>query len=273
MLENKPRPRGVYILPNLFTTASLFVAFLSVTSSMQGLYTFAAMAIILSALLDGLDGKVARLTNTSSDFGVQYDSLADLFAFGAAPAVLTWSWQLQFMGQAGTGIAFLFLVCAALRLARFNVQTTIISKKFFIGLPSPAAGGTMASFVLFQPYMPDFLLPHVPVITAGLCVIIPLLMVSRVRYYSFKDFGYFKKHPFQVLVFAILFMAFLFSNPPLWFFTFSSMFVLSGILYTFFLIPRRKQDLSRKFAQATEENNNSNTDENNNPNIEENKNS
>lgn len=140
VMEKKKPHKGVYLLPNMITTLSMFLGFLSMVWAVQGRFEEAGMAILVSALMDGLDGKVARLTNTASEFGVQYDSLADLVAFGLAPAMLLWQWQLQAFGRLGVAAAFIYAACGALRLARFNVSTAAVGKRFFIGLPIPAGG-------------------------------------------------------------------------------------------------------------------------------------
>ena len=150
-MENKKPHKGVYLLPNMITTLSMFLGFLSMVWAVQGRFEAAGMAILLSALMDGLDGKVARLTNTASEFGVQYDSLADLVAFGLAPAILLWQWQLQLFGRLGVAAAFIYAACGALRLARFNVSTAAVGKRFFIGLPIPAGGCTLVTFVFSLP--------------------------------------------------------------------------------------------------------------------------
>ncbi len=243
------RKRAIYILPNLFTTSSIFFAFLSIVLSSEQSFTNAAFCIFVSAFLDGIDGKVARLTGTSSEFGIQYDSLADVIAFGMAPAVLMWHWSLHDLGRAGMGVSFLFLACAALRLARFNVSAALEpnEKKFFIGLPSPAAGAIIASFVLFSPY--KYLLPilTMPYFQLALCMITGLLMVSRVRYFSFKEFGWAKKHPLQFIVIVLLLFVFVFSEPRLFLFPFFFLFALSGIFYTFVYVPIT----NRRFRKST----------------------
>lgn len=235
--------RGVYILPNLFTTGSLYAAFLSIIMSIGGHYENAALAILVSAVLDGLDGKVARLTGSSSDFGVQFDSLADLVAFGVAPAILAWTWQLHAYGRMGIAISFLFVGCAALRLARFNVQVATTSKRFFIGLPSPAGGFSMATLVLAQPTMPEFLTNHLAILTVIVSFCAPLLMVSRIRYFSFKEYGFVRLHPFRTLVAGLLLFVLLFSNPRPLSFIFCLGYMFSGIIYTFFIMPRRSRQL------------------------------
>ena len=171
--QGKKAPhRGVYVLPNLITSLSMFMGFLCMVWAVQGRFEAAVCAVFLSALLDGMDGKVARLTGTASEFGVQYDSLADLVAFGVAPAMLMWQWQLEAFGRWGEAAAFIYAACGALRLARFNVSTTFVSKRFFIGLPIPAGGCTLATFVLFSGMLPDFFAPAVPYV-CFLLVIFP----------------------------------------------------------------------------------------------------
>ena len=216
---SKPVPRGVYILPNLFTTASLFAGFLSITMAFAGNFDDAAWAILFSALMDGLDGKVARLTGSASQFGVEYDSLADATA------------------------------CGALRLARFNVSVATTSKRFFIGLPIPAGGCTFATFVLFLPHLPEFMLGAVPHMALGLSFLAPLLMVSRVRYFSFKEYGFVKAHPFSTLVSALLIFVLLFSMPRLWAFLACLGYILSGLIYTFLLLPRRNKQILHHLTQ------------------------
>ena len=138
-MEKKKPHKGVYLLPNMITTLSMFFGFLAIVWAVQSRYETSGMAILLAALMDGLDGKVARLTNTASEFGVQYDSLADMVAFGLAPTFLLWQWQLQHFGRLGVAAAFIYTACGALRLARFNISNTAVGKCFFIGLPIPAA--------------------------------------------------------------------------------------------------------------------------------------
>ena len=187
MQEQKPVRRGVYILPNLFTTASLFTGFLAMLLAVQGNIEGSALAILFSALMDGLDGKVARLTNTASEFGIQYDSLADLVAFGVAPAFTSWMWVLEGYGKLGIGVAFLYVACTALRLARFNVCVTTVSKKFFVGLPCPAAGCAVAMFILFSSYLPSWLEARTPFL--GLVVTFVMALLPE-RSVGFTITGY-----------------------------------------------------------------------------------
>ncbi len=243
------RKRAIYVLPNLFTTSSIFFAFFSIILASQGRFTAAAYCIFVSAFLDGIDGKVARLTGTSSEFGVQYDSLADLVAFGMAPSLLIWHWSLLDFGRAGVGVSFLFLTCAALRLARFNVSAALEpnEKKFFIGLPSPAAGSIIASFILFSPYMVEIPFVNTSIFHLGICMLTGLLMVSRVRYFSFKEFDFVKKHPLQFIVFVLVLFVLIFSEPRLFLFPIFFVYVLSGILYTYIYVPIT----NRRFRKST----------------------
>ena len=242
MQDKLPLHKGVYILPNLFTTASLFTGFMAIVWASAGRFEMAAVGVLFSALMDGLDGKVARLTRTSSEFGVQYDSLADLVAFGVAPGFMIYIWMLKPYGRFGIAAAFLFATCSALRLARFNVSaTTGGSKKFFTGMPTPAAGCTLATFVFFEPYLPKFLQPAVPGFVLFLTILLAILMVSRIRYYSFKEYGFISAHPFSSMVTAILFFVLIISAPKLLgFITFFS-YLAAGIVYTFGFLPKKIQ--------------------------------
>ena len=234
MQEEKPVRRGVYILPNLFTTASLFTGFLAMLLAVQGNIEGSALAILFSALMDGLDGKVARLTNTASEFGIQYDSLADLVAFGVAPAFTSWMWVLE-----GT----------ALRLARFNVCVTTVSKKFFVGLPCPAAGCAVAMFILFSSYLPSWLEARTPFLGLVVTFVMALLMVSRVRYFSFKEYGFLKTHAFSSMISALLVFVLILSQPVVFGFLLGAIYLLSGPIYTYIILPRRNRQLLGSLTQ------------------------
>ncbi len=208
----KARHKGVYLLPNMFTTAALFSGFYAVVASMNGHFEKAAIAIFVAMILDGLDGRVARLTNTQSDFGAQYDSLSDMVAFGMAPALVAFTWSLQSLGQVGWVASFIFVACAALRLARFNTQIDIVDKKYFIGLASPAAAAIVAGMV--WTYAESGVngtdiswFAAIVVATAG------ILMVSNVRYTSFKDFDLKNKVPFIALISMVLVIALVALDP------------------------------------------------------------
>ena len=243
MAQNGPvRPvrRGVYILPNLVTVSSLFVAFLGMLWAIEGLYTHCALAICVSALLDGMDGKIARLTNSASAFGVQMDSLADAVAFGVTPALMMYFWQLKNLdGRIGLAAAFLFLACGVLRLARFNVMTGSISKKFFIGMPIPAAACALAALVLFNQHLPRWAQPALPGLSLGLTLLLALLMVSRIRYFSFKEFGFLETRPFYALVCMLLLFGLLIIQPRIFGFSFFIGYLISGPIYTFFFYRRK----------------------------------
>lgn len=249
MHTEKPVRRGVYILPNLFTTASLFTGFLAMLLAVQGNIEGSAIAILFSAFMDGLDGKVARLTNSASEFGIQYDSLADLVAFGVAPAFMAWIWNLHEYNRLGIGVSFLLVACAALRLARFNVSTAVTSKRFFIGLPSPTAGCSVALFALFSPYLPSWLEARIPLFTLVLTFMVALLMVSRVRYFSFKEYGFLKAHAFSSMVTALLIFVLILSEPRLIGFLLCVAYLLSGPIYTFIILPRRNRQLLGSLTQ------------------------
>ncbi|MFQ3790319.1 CDP-diacylglycerol--serine O-phosphatidyltransferase [Halomonas sp. A29] len=199
----KVRRRGIYLLPNLFTTSALFAGFFSVVAGINGDFTAAAVAIFIAMVLDGLDGRVARLTNTQSAFGAEYDSLSDMLSFGVAPALVAFTWILQDIGKTGWVVAFLYVACAALRLARFNVQIGSVDKKWFIGLPSPSAAAFVAASVwTFHSFDAEAfgfkLLMLIVVAAAG------ILMVSNIRYYSFKDIDLKGPVPFVVLLAIVL---------------------------------------------------------------------
>ena len=241
-----PRHRSVYLLPNLLTTASLFIGFLGLTWAIQGDFSACALCILASCVFDGLDGKVARLTNSTSEFGVQLDSLADLVAFGVVPATMVYLWILTDFGRLGLMAAFLFMACGALRLARFNVQAATTSKKHFVGLPIPAAACTLATLVLFTEFIPPEYF-HL-VVSKGALVLVYVLsfcMVSTIRFYSFKEISAFKAHSFSWMVTAILLFSLVASRPKVLGFIFFMSYLVSGPLYTIYLLSRRNKRLHR----------------------------
>jgi len=226
-VKKSRRKRGIYLLPNLFTTTNLFFGFYSILASMQGDLSQAALVIMIAMILDGLDGRIARMTNTMSKFGAEYDSLADLVTFGVAPAILAHSWALYAYGKWGWLVAFLFVVCGALRLARFNIQIGIIESKVFNGLPIPAAASVVATGVLLYYYLGGAGKFHdlsILLAIAGLA----LLMVSNVKYYSFKDLNFFSRKPFMSFVLIVLIMIIIVAEPQITFFIFSLGYGLSG---------------------------------------------
>ncbi|AER55177.1 putative transmembrane CDP-diacylglycerol--serine O-phosphatidyltransferase [Pseudoxanthomonas spadix BD-a59] len=196
-LNQPKRVRGMYLLPNLFTTAGLFSGFYAIIAASNAQFVAAAIAVFIAGLMDGVDGRVARLTGTSSAFGVQYDSLADLVSFGMAPALVMYHWSLsalqldgQTMGRVGWAVAFLYAACAALRLARFNTQAGTADKRWFIGLASPAAAGLMMSFVwAFADGELMWSGEQLRYVALAVTLVSALLMVSRIRFWSFKGTG------------------------------------------------------------------------------------
>ncbi len=213
----KVRHRGVYLLPNLFTTANLFAGFYAIICAINENFYVACTAIFVAMVLDGLDGRVARMTNTQSAFGAEYDSMSDMVAFGVAPALLSYKWVLYELGNVGLTVAFIYAACAALRLARFNTQIGVVDKRWFIGLASPAAAGVVAGLVwavsehdLYGENLPVF----VSLMFAALVAVTGLLMVSNIKYYSFKDLDLKGRVPFVVILVAVLAFAVVFSDPP-----------------------------------------------------------
>jgi len=249
MTTRKPVPRGIYILPNLFTSASLLAGFVGLVRAAQGDIHACAVMILISAVMDGLDGKVARLTGTASEFGIQYDSLADLVAFGVTPAFMVWAWMFQDYGRTGVAVSFLFVACGALRLARFNVSTTLTSKKFFIGLPIPAAGCTLALIVVAAEYIPLWMAEYTPRALLSVTAALGLLMVSRVRYFSFKEFGFLRAHPLRSLVVTLMLVSLVYSEPQLFGPLICLLYVLSGLIYTFIILPSHNRRLLRSLSQ------------------------
>ncbi len=209
----KVRHRGIYLLPNLFTTAALFSGFYAIVNGMNGQFEQAAIAIFVAMVLDGLDGRVARLTNTQSDFGAEYDSLSDMVAFGVAPALVAFEWALASLGKVGWMVAFIYVAGAALRLARFNTQVGSADKRFFIGLASPAAAALVAGTVWA---FSDFGIngSHMAFVVALLVAAAGMLMVSNIKYNSFKDLDLKGRVPFVAILIVVLVFAVVFSDPP-----------------------------------------------------------
>lgn len=232
----KPRGRGVYLLPNLLTTAALFSGFYAIVAAMNDRFEQAAVAVFIAMILDGLDGRVARITNTQSEFGAEYDSLSDMVSFGLAPALVMYEWSLASMisyggqwGKVGWLGAFVYVAAAALRLARFNTKASSTDKKYFQGLPSPAAAAVVVGMVWVcfdQSISGKAVAPYALVITA----LAGLLMVSNISFYSFKDVGFKNKVPFMVLLVVVLIFVFASIDPPTVLFGFFLLYALSGPL-------------------------------------------
>ncbi|HSJ47811.1 MAG TPA: CDP-diacylglycerol--serine O-phosphatidyltransferase [Gammaproteobacteria bacterium] len=244
--ESKPRNRGVYLLPNLFTTAGLFAGFYAIVAAMAGRFDAAAIAIFVAMIMDGIDGRVARLTNTQSAFGTEYDSLSDMVGFGLAPALVMYAWSLQYLadlgpawGKLGWLVAFIYTACAALRLARFNTKVASADKHYFQGLPSPSAAAVLAGFVWLSVDW-DWGGQDVRFVAAFLTIVMGLLMVSNVRYYSFKEFDFKKRVPYVAMLVIVLMLVVTNLNPPAVLFLGFTIYVVSGIVFT---LRRRKSVL------------------------------
>ncbi len=208
----KVRHRGIYLLPNLFTTAALFSGFYAIINAMSGNFEQAAIAIFVAMILDGMDGRVARLTNTQSAFGAEYDSLSDMVAFGVAPALVAFEWALGSLGKVGWMVAFIYVAGAALRLARFNTQVGKADKRYFTGLASPAAAALVAGMVWgFHDW--DVAGKDIAFLIAVIVALAGMLMVSNIRYYSFKDLDLKGRVPFFVILIAVLVFAVVFTDP------------------------------------------------------------
>jgi CDP-diacylglycerol--serine O-phosphatidyltransferase len=223
------RRRGIYLLPNLFTTASLFAGFFSIVQAMNQRYDISAVAIFVAMVLDGLDGRVARLTRTQSEFGAQYDSLSDMVSFGAAPALVIYEWALKGLGRVGWIAAFVYCAGAALRLARFNVNIEVVDKRFFQGLPSPAAAALVAGFVWL---VQDNKIPldeyRLPWVAAFVALYTGLTMVSNVPFYSFKDINFRRAVPFWAILLVVLAFVLVSFDPPIVLFVLFCAYGLSG---------------------------------------------
>jgi CDP-diacylglycerol--serine O-phosphatidyltransferase len=221
----RKRRKGIYILPNLFTLAALFGGFYAVVMAMNGRFDLAAVGVFCAMVLDSLDGRVARMTNTQSAFGEQMDSLSDMVSFGAAPALIAYIWSLKELGRWGWIAAFVYCSCAALRLARFNVNTTVVDKRYFQGLPSPAAAALVAGFIWLLNDM-GVRGQEVPWVMFGVALYAGLTMVTNVPFYSFKDVQMKKSVPFAVIVLIALGIAVINIDPPIVLF---GVFVLYGL--------------------------------------------
>jgi CDP-diacylglycerol---serine O-phosphatidyltransferase len=241
-LDRPRRPRGIYLLPNLFTTAALFAGFYAVVAANQGRFEAAAIAIFAAMILDGLDGRVARLTHTQSDFGAEYDSLSDMVAFGVAPGLVAYQWALSGLGKIGWLVAFVYTAAAALRLARFNTQIGTADKRYFQGLPSPAAAAIVAGGIWVGADF-EILGASVSWLAAFLTAGAGLLMVSNFRFHSFKDLNLHGRVPFMLAVAVMLVFAVVFLQPPVVLFIGFLTYAVSGPVLTLW---RRRERLAQR---------------------------
>jgi len=246
----RKRRKGIYILPNLFTLGALFGGFYGVVMAMDGRFDQAAVGVFCAMVLDSLDGRVARMTNTQSAFGEQMDSLSDMVSFGAAPALIAYTWSLKDLGRWGWIAAFVYCSCAALRLARFNVNTAVVDKRYFQGLPSPAAAALVAGFVWL---MTDLGVQgrQVPWIVFAVALYAGLTMVTNVPFYSFKDVKMKKSVPFAVIVLIALGIAAISTNPPSVLFGVFVVYGLSG--YFVYAWRRAKGQRASVISTSTDE--------------------
>ena len=231
----KVKRRGIYLWPNLITTAALLSGFYSIIASMNHEFGQAIVAIFIAALLDGLDGRVARAIGAQSPFGEQFDSLSDLLAFGVAPAILMYSWSLHDLGRIGLAACFVYTACAAFRLARFNVQIGVVDKRYFIGVASPLAAVMIISLVLVAKDFPEVfdLREHgIQIVNAVVIAAVGLLMISNMKYYSFKTVER-KRVPFAVLPIAVFILAAVTYNIPVGILVISIIYAFSGFVTTF----------------------------------------
>lgn len=227
--------RGIAILPNLLTTANLFCGFLSITKTLAGDFVAASWIVVIAGFFDFADGRVARMTKTQSDFGVEYDSLSDLTTFCMAPAILAYQWSLHSYNRLGLAVSFLFFVCGALRLARFNVQSSSVEKEGFQGLPTPAGAGMIVSFVIFSTRVWGEAVR--PAFFIGLMVFLAILMVSNVKYRSFKKLD--RRHSFVLLLGVVVTIAVILAEPEINLFLFGCVFVSVGLVEWLWKSPQR----------------------------------
>ncbi len=227
MAPTRELRRGIYLLPTAFTVANLFCGYASIILASRGSIAQAAVLIILAGVLDGLDGRIARVTGTTSEFGLQFDSLADIVSFGVAPAVLTYQWALWPLGRVGWLVAFIFVVCAAMRLARFNIQTGRGDKRFFAGLPSPPAAGAVAAVAFAFPVL-ETDDGWAAVALAVLAAAVALLMISRLRYRSFKEIDLRNRRSYVYVLPLAGMLAAIAINPRMSMLVFAALYVVSG---------------------------------------------
>ena len=246
----RKRRKGIYILPNLFTLAALFGGFFAIVMAMDGRFDLAAVGIFCAMVLDSLDGRVARMTNTQSAFGEQMDSLADMVSFGAAPALVAYEWALKGLGRWGWVAAFIYCACAALRLARFNVNTGVVDKRYFQGLPSPAAAALVAGFIWVMNDL-GFKGAELSWVMFGVAVYAGLTMVTNVPFYSFKDVRMKQTVPFAVIVAIALGIAVINIHPPIVLFALFVVYGVSG--YVVYVWRKAKGQPTSVISTSTDE--------------------
>lgn len=242
VIKSRLRRRGIYLLPNLFTTAALFSGFYAIVQAMNGNFESSAIAVFIAMVLDGLDGRVARLTGTQSEFGAEYDSMSDMVSFGVAPALIVYEWALKDMNQWGWIVAFIYCACAALRLARFNTNIEIVDKRFFQGLPSPAAAALIAGLVWV---MIDFNVQGTDVkwLACLITLFAALTMVSNIPFYSGKEINLRRRVPFVTALLLVLFFFVLIpSHPPVVLFFLFAAYAFSGYFVRLWRFTRSRRN-------------------------------
>ena len=232
--------RGIYLLPNLLTTGALFSGFYSIVAAMNQHFASAAIAIFIAIILDGMDGRIARLTNTQSAFGMQYDSLSDMISFGLAPSLVVYQWALFGMGKLGWLAAFVYTACASLRLARFNCQATSIDKRYFEGLPSRGAAAVLGGLVWFGSGYGLVDGTTITIICSLLTVVVGLLMVSNIRYHSFKEFDFKNRIPFMAFLIIVPVFVLIAIEPASILFLLAIIYTISGPIFTLILLHRHR---------------------------------
>ncbi len=243
MTQKKPavRHRGIYLLPNLFTTGAMFAGFYAMTSAINGRFETAAISIFVAMILDGLDGRVARMTNTQSEFGVQYDSLSDMVSFGVAPGLVMYLWAFESLGKLGLFAAFVHTAGGALRLARFNTQVEVADKRYFQGLPSPAAAGILAGGLWLSVEM-GYDVESIKYIALVLTICTGLLMVSNFRYSSFKEIDLKGRVPFVVAIIAMLGIGFVMAEAEIMLFLIALGYAVSGPVITLLTLKQKRKN-------------------------------
>jgi CDP-diacylglycerol--serine O-phosphatidyltransferase len=250
--EEKRPKKGVYVLPNTLTLCGMFCGFFAILSAVNGNYLYAAWAIVIANIFDGLDGWIARLTNTTTRFGIELDSLSDLVAFGVAPSVMIYKWALVPFGRLGWAAAFLFVACGALRLARFNIQTGSPGSKAFKGMPIPGAATVLASIVIFYHEFYN-IPPEKNILFLIMTILLSLLMVSTVRYHGLKEIDFRERKPFWVLIVFVIILFFLFVHTQTAIFIFAMVYLFWGIIENIILFIRKRRLRETKQGEFEEQ--------------------
>jgi CDP-diacylglycerol--serine O-phosphatidyltransferase len=236
--------KGIYILPNTLTLCSMFFGFFSILNTLKGEYVIAAWAIVIATFFDGLDGWVARLTHSTTRFGIELDSLSDLVAFGVAPSILVFKWDLINFGRVGWAVAFLFLACGALRLARYNIQMGSTESKSFTGMPIPGAAIIVSAMVIFYHEVWDTV-PRKNILILILIIFLAVLMVSTLRFHGAKEINFSKRKPFWILVAIIILIVIILIHPPISLFIFAMLYLISGIIENIVIFSRKRKQLNK----------------------------